>query len=67
MLEEGVLHLNHGSFGATPATVLEAQQRLRSRMEANPTRYLLGSDYQQELDCGRARSDNINPVIPLRM
>ena len=53
MLEEGVLHLNHGSFGATPAPVLAAQQRLRSRMEANPTRYFLGGEYQRKLDSAR--------------
>ena len=53
VLEEGVLHLNHGSFGATPATVLEAQQRLRNRMEANPTKYFLGGEYQRELDSAR--------------
>ena len=53
MLEDGVLHLNHGSFGATPAVVLEAQQRVRSRMEANPTRYFLGGEYQRELDWAR--------------
>ena len=52
-LEEGVLHLNHGSFGATPTPVLEAQQRVRSRMEANPTRYFLGGEYQRELDAAR--------------
>ena len=53
MLEDGVLHLNHGSFGATPAAVLEAQHRVRSRIEANPTKYFLGGDYQHELDGAR--------------
>jgi len=53
MLEDDVLHLNHGSFGATPVPVLEAQQRVRSRMEANPTRYFLGGEYQSELDSAR--------------
>ena len=53
LLQDGVLHLNHGSFGATPASVLEAQQRVRSRMEANPTKYFLGGDYQRELDSAR--------------
>ena len=48
-----MLHLNHGSFGATPAPVLEAQQRVRSRMEANPTKFFLGGDYQRELDAAR--------------
>ncbi len=53
VLEDGVLHLNHGSFGAAPGSVLEAQQRLRSRIEANPTKYFLGGDYQRELDSAR--------------
>ena len=53
LLEDGVLHLNHGSFGATPASVLEAQERVRRRMEANPTRYFVGDDYQRELDSAR--------------
>ena len=53
LLEDGVLHLNHGSFGATPASVLEAQQRVRSRIEANPTKYFLGGEYQNELDSAR--------------
>ena len=53
VLAEGALHLNHGSFGATPVPVLEAQQRVRSRMEANPTRYFLGGEYQNELDSAR--------------
>ena len=48
-----MLHLNHGSFGAAPSPVLEAQQRVRARMEANPTRYFLGGDYQRELDSAR--------------
>ncbi len=52
-LDPHVLHLNHGSFGATPSSVLEAQQRLRERIEANPTRYFLGGDYQAELDAAR--------------
>ena len=53
LLEDGVLHLNHGSFGATPASVLEAQERVRRRMEANPTRYFVGDEYQHELDSAR--------------
>jgi isopenicillin-N epimerase len=35
-LEEGTAFLNHGSFGAPPGVVLEAAERWRSRLEANP-------------------------------
>ena len=40
LLELGVDHLNHGGFGACPIPVLEAQQRWRDRMEADPTRFM---------------------------
>ncbi len=53
LLEDGVLHLNHGSFGATPASVLEAQDWIRQRFEANPTKYFVGGAYQDELDSAR--------------
>ncbi|MGE0744708.1 MAG: aminotransferase class V-fold PLP-dependent enzyme [Rhodospirillales bacterium] len=39
-LEPGTLHLNHGSFGATPRAVLDAQAAWRSQMERNPTRFM---------------------------
>ncbi|WP_419840295.1 aminotransferase class V-fold PLP-dependent enzyme [Candidatus Poriferisodalis sp.] len=53
LLDPDVLHLNHGSFGATPAVVLDAQQRIRERIEANPTRFFLEGEYQERLDCSR--------------
>lgn len=34
------LHVNHGSFGAAPRAVLEAQQDWRRRMEAEPSRFV---------------------------
>jgi isopenicillin-N epimerase len=40
MLEEGIDFLNHGSFGATPKPVLEAQTEIRGHMEAEPVRFL---------------------------
>lgn len=39
LLDPSVVHLNHGSFGAVPRVVTEAQQRLRDRAEANPMRF----------------------------
>ncbi len=48
-----MLHLNHGSFGATPAGVLDAQQAIRAHIEANPTRFFLEGEYQERLDCTR--------------
>ena len=40
LLEPGARFLNHGSFGACPKTVLEAQARLRLEMEAQPDRFM---------------------------
>ena len=53
-LDPDVIHLNHGSFGATPAPALQEQRRLRDAMESNPTRWFL-ADYQPALDQARSR------------
>lgn len=53
-LDQDVIHLNHGSFGATPIPALEAQQRWREQLESNPTRFMLES-YQPALDLARER------------
>jgi isopenicillin-N epimerase len=45
-------YLNHGSFGAVPLPVLAEQQRWRSRMDGNPTRYFR-RELQPALDGAR--------------
>ena len=39
LLADGVDHLNHGSFGATPRVVLAAARRWQERMEADPSAF----------------------------
>ena len=38
-LDPGRVHLNHGSFGAVPRAVTQAQAGFRARAEANPMRF----------------------------
>lgn len=40
-LDPDLLYLNHGTVGATPRRVLEAQARIRERIELQPARFLL--------------------------
>ncbi|HSQ63332.1 MAG TPA: aminotransferase class V-fold PLP-dependent enzyme [Polyangiaceae bacterium] len=58
-LDPGVVFLNHGSFGATPGTVLDLQSELRARMEAEPVRFFV-RDLEAMLD--RAR-EALGPVV----
>ncbi|MEN0063605.1 MAG: aminotransferase class V-fold PLP-dependent enzyme [Myxococcota bacterium] len=41
-LQSGMAFVNHGSFGATPKVVLEAQRRLVLEFEAQPVRFMMG-------------------------
>jgi len=52
-LEQTVAHLNHGSYGAVPTTVLEEQQSWRERMETNPVRFF-AREMPAALDQARA-------------
>jgi isopenicillin-N epimerase len=41
MLEEDSVYLNHGTVGATPRRVIEAQRRIVDEMERHPSRFML--------------------------
>lgn len=51
-LDPDVVHLNHGSFGATPVEVLDLQAELRAEMESNPVAFMLRR-YQPALEESR--------------
>jgi isopenicillin-N epimerase len=52
-LDPDVLFLNHGSFGATPRTVLAAQAAWRDRMEREPVAFF-ATDLEGAADVARA-------------
>lgn len=52
-LDPSVSFLNHGSFGACPEPVLEAQRAWRDRLEAEPVRFM-ARELESHLDAVRA-------------
>ena len=53
-LDPAVVHLNHGSYGGCPRAVVDAATAIRTRLEANPMRFLV-LEWQRELDRARER------------
>jgi isopenicillin-N epimerase len=54
LLEDGIVFLNHGSFGATPRAVLEVQDRYRAQLEREPVRFMV-RELEPLLDDARRR------------
>ena len=52
-LDPAVCFLNHGSFGACPAPVLDSQQRWRARLESEPVRFMV-RELEPALEAARA-------------
>jgi isopenicillin-N epimerase len=52
LLDSEVAFLNHGSFGACPTPVLEAQQRFRAQLEREPLRFFM-REYEALLNGAR--------------
>ncbi len=52
-LDPSIVHLNHGSYGGCPRSVIDAASAFRTRLEAAPMRFFV-LEWQAELD--RARS-----------
>lgn len=52
-LDPAITFLNHGSFGACPRAVLEAQSEIRARLEREPVRFFV-REYPALLDEARA-------------
>ncbi len=52
-LDPAVTFLNHGSFGACPRAVQEAQQRIREEIERQPVRFFV-REYPERLDEARS-------------
>lgn len=51
-LDPTIAFLNHGSYGASPRPVLEAQRALVSYLESNPVRFL-SREFEARLDAAR--------------
>lgn len=62
-LDPEVTFLNHGSFGACPAAILEIQTELRTRLEAEPVRFFM-REMDGLLDSSRRRLARLLHAAP---
>ncbi len=62
-LDPGTTFLNHGSFGACPRVVQQAQAALREQMESQPVRFFM-REYPVLLDAARARLGDLIGARP---
>ena len=51
--DPGVTYLTHGTYGACPRPVLEAQRALVAALEANPLKFLT-REFESRLDAARS-------------
>jgi len=58
-LDPNCIYLNHGTVGAPPRRVLEAQQRLRDEIERHPSRFLLRELSAQSVGAPVAREPRL--------
>jgi isopenicillin-N epimerase len=63
LLDPSVDFLNHGSFGACPRQVLQAQAELRTRLEREPVRFYL-RELEGLLDAARAELGQLLDAEP---
>ena len=72
MLDPGVVHLNHGSFGGCLRSVFEAAQTWRRKLEASPMRWFV-LEWQAEGDTvvvrrvGRHSFEDVHRVLFARV
>ena len=52
MLDPDIIHLNHGSYGATPKPIFDSLVNWQKKLEENPTKHL-GYDIYTHLERSR--------------
>ncbi|MEC8914241.1 MAG: aminotransferase class V-fold PLP-dependent enzyme, partial [Candidatus Thermoplasmatota archaeon] len=62
-LDPNTVFLNHGSFGATPAAIMDEQRRIRALMEKDPVRFFERENIGLWDDARRALSEFVNADV----